>query len=252
MYGSEGFVIEDRFVEDINNKYFCELNANLKRLVSYALPMINKNEVIKCCKSDSLIKPDICIYQKSNRAFISIKSGLSEGMHEENILTFVDFLKENGIDDYTIETFLLFHYGDGTTDGTGTKRLSAVEVKYKLENRIQKMNDAFNASKDFVKKFADRVMWQGVNENADRAEILYHGDTDFGIFISRNDFIEFLDKRRWDYMNMCVHIGPFTLRPKARYAEREVVHSQSLKKVSIKYPRLIYDIEFIVKKTKKD
>ena len=42
------------------------------------------------------------------------------------------------------------------------------------------MNAKFNENRDFVKAFANRVLFQGVNPLAIPADIIYHGDEDFG------------------------------------------------------------------------
>jgi len=247
MKPNDGFVVEDKFVEAINDKNISELSDNLKHFVTFAFPTMDKNEKLKCAKPDTLIKPDICIYQKNNFNFVSIKSGLCEQLHTESLFTFIDFLKSQKIDKETIETYLLYQYGDGTTDGTGKTRMSSVETKLKFNERIQKMNAVFNKNKHFIKAFADRVMFQGVNPEADRAEILYHGDIDYGVFIGRSQMLKHIDHRTWYYMDKCVHIGPFVVRPKARYSNVEIKNENSRHVINVSYPRLIYDMQYIAK-----
>ena len=247
MKPSEGFLVEDKFVEEINNKNVNDLNSNLKHLITFAFPLFNKNQNLKCAKMDSLIKPDICIYQGNKYNFVSIKSGFCEQLHMENVHSFVEFLEKNGIDKHTIETYLLYHYGDGTIDGSGKNRMSSVETKFTFNERIREMNEVFNKSKDFIKKFADRVIWQGVDEHANRAEILYHGDTDYGVFIARSQMRKHIENRTWFYMDKCVHIGPFVVRPKARYANGEIKNPENRQMVNVSYPRLIFDMQYIAK-----
>ena len=247
MKPNDGFIVEDKIVEAINNKKVSELSDNLKHFVSFVFPLMNKDEKLKCTKPDSLIKPDICIYQKNNYNFVSIKSGLSEQIHSENIQTFIDFLKSQKIDNYTIQSYLFYQYGDGTTDGTGKNRMSSVETKIKFNERIRQMNNAFNKSKNFIKAFADRVMFQGVDPEADRAEVLYHGDVDYGVFIGRSQMLKHIDHKSWFYMDKCVHIGPFVIRPKARYSNGEIKNEGSRHVINVSYPRLIYDMEYIAK-----
>ena len=57
-----GFVVERKFVEEINDKKYSERNENLKHLIAATFPYLDKNEKIKCCQLDAMIKPDICIY----------------------------------------------------------------------------------------------------------------------------------------------------------------------------------------------
>ena len=242
-----GTEFEDKFAKAINDKKVDELNPNLKHFIAFIFPNLDKNEKIKCVKTDNICKPDVCIYQKNDYHFASLKSGLCEHLHMENIFSFLEFLREQKIDERIIHNYLLYHYGDGTTDGSGQKRISSVEIRFKFSEEIKQINNAFNSSKEFIKAFADRVMWQGVDKNADRAEILYHGDIDYGFFITRSEFRRHIDKKSWEYMERCIHIGPFVIRPKARYVNCEVKKEESRKIVAVSYPRLIFDMEYIYK-----
>ena len=242
-----GFIFEQEFVESINNKYFKDLNENLKHFVSFAIPSLELNKPLKCCKLDTQIKPDVCIYQGETRKYVSLKTGMTEHLHNENILTFVEFLKSQNIDSYTIESYLLYQYGDGTIDGTGENRMSSVDIKFYLFERIRKMNDVFNSSKEIIKAFADRVVWKGVDPNSEEAEFLYHGDIDFGMFISKRQLNRHIDRKSWEFMERCVHIGPFVIRPKARFANKKMTNPAERNVVSVSYPRLINDIQYMYK-----
>lgn len=245
MNTSIGVAVEEKLVHQINDKKYSELNANLQHFISLLFPFLDKDKKIKCYKTEDFIKPDICISQEEDRRFISVKFGSSETLHTENIISFVNFLKDNGIDDYTIETYLLYHYGDGTTNGTGENRMSSVETRFRMDERIRRMNQVLNSSKAFVKAFADRVMWKGVNPQAEQAEYLYHGDEDFGLFITRKQMLRHIDTKTWDYMDSCVHVGPFVLRPKARYSNKTIINEENRRLVVVTYPRLLSDVGYI-------
>ena len=109
------------------------------------------------------------------------------------------------------------------------------------------MNDEFNNSKELIKAFAERVMWQGVDKYTEHADVLYHGDTEYGVFMSRSQFKKFIERRSWKFMVKCVHIGPFVIRPKARYSNGEIKHEQLRKLVKVCYPRLIHDTTYLCK-----
>ena len=248
MNTSVGFENEEKMVEAINNKTFNELGQNLAYFMYYLFPHLKKDKKFKCFQTENFIKPDICVSQEKEFKYISIKYGQSETLHNENIQTFVLFLKECGISDYTIETYLLYHYGDGTIDGTGKTRMDSVAVRFMYNERIEKMNKEFNESKEFIKKFAERVMFQGVNPDANRAEFIYHGDPDYGVFVSRNQFMRHIEKKNWDYMETCVHVGPFVIRPHARYARNTYnnpKHEDHRHIVSVNYPRFVQDLLYI-------
>lgn len=248
MNNVNGFEIEEKLCESINNKTYYELNKNLQYLVFYLFPHLNKDISFNCFRTNNFSKPDICVSQERDLKYISVKTGQSEGVHNEYIKTFIQFLKENGISDESIETYLLYHYGDETTDGTGKRRMNTIEVRFTYDDRIRKLNEEFNASRDFIKKFADRVLFQGVDPNAMKAEFIYHGDVEFGVFCSRNQIMRHIEKRNWNYMQTCVHVGPFTIRPHARYARstyNNEKHEDHRHIVAVNYPRFLQDLMYI-------
>lgn len=250
MSYNEGLINEERMIYALNDKKFSELNANLQHFVTFLLPKLDKEQKVKCFHAEDYTKPDFCVQQNDTRRFVSLKHGTCETLHDEKLDRFIQFLMENGIDAETIESYLLFHFGDGTTDGSGTKRMNNFEVKLAYSKRLTKMNKVFNQSKEFIKKFADRVMFQGVNPLAEPAEIIYHGDEDFGCFCSKNQVMRHLELRRWDYMVSVVHIGPFILRPKARYPNKEIKNDDSRRKVVVSYPRLLSEIMYMFSRYK--
>jgi hypothetical protein len=242
---NEGALNEERMILAINDKKFEELNPNLQTFIMQLFPELDKSKRLSCCHAEEYTKPDIVISQGPKRRYVSLKTGTSDTMHNEKIEPFIDFLKENGFDDYTIESFLLYHYGDGTTDGSGETRLGVFDVRKKYDERIRALNDAFNRSKDFIKKFADRVMFQGVNPLAMPADVIYHGNEEFGLYMSKYQFMRHVERKTWSYMEFSVHVGPFVIRPKARYPGREIKNDENRRIVVVNYPRIMNDIPWI-------
>lgn len=245
MSVNEGLLNEERMIVALNHKLFDELNANLQTFVLQLIPELDKRKRINCYKAEEYTKPDIVISQGDKVRYVSLKTGTSDTMHNEKIEPFVEFLKENGFDDYTIESFLLYHYGDGTTDGTGERRMGVYEVRQKYDKRITAMNAAFNKDKEFVKKFADRVMWQGVNPLAMPADVIYHGTEEYGTYMSKFQMSRHIERKDWSYMVFAVHVGPFIIRPKARYPGREIKNDENRRIVVVNYPRIQADIPWI-------
>ena len=240
-----GIQNEENFVRLIDNQSYEQLSKHLQYFLHYLFPVIILDAKLHCFQTRNFCKPDICISQQSEMRYVSLKYGESDTVHNENIITFKQFLKENGISDEAIETYLLYHYGDGTTDGTGKRRMGSVEVRFHYDERIKKLNEELNKSKDFVKKFADRVMFQGVNPDANRADFIYHGDHEYGVFMSRFQLMQHIDKRNWDYMTTCVHVGPFVIRPHARYSNKPILNEEHRHTVVVNYPKIIQDIMYI-------
>ena len=242
---NDGFMNEQKLILGINGKTYNDLNPNLKHLIDYALPTLDRDAKISCYPAEEYTKPDICISQNGVSRYISVKHGTAEGVHEEQLDRFIQFLKECNIDDYTIEGYLLYHFGDQTTDGTGTKRLDYFNVMATFKDRVDQVNQKFNESREFVKKFADRVLFQGVNDLSTPADMIYHGDEDFGSFVSKRQIMRHLELRKWSFMTSIVHIGPFVLRPKARYPNKEIKNDSFRYRVVVSYPKLVNDIMYI-------
>ena len=240
-----GIQNEENFVKAINNKTYDELSKHLQYFLHFLFPVIDTSKKFHCSMTTNYIKPDICISLESEMQYVSLKYGQSDVFHNENILTFIEFLRKNDISEESIKTYLLFHYGDGTTDGTGKNRYTAVELRFHYREELQKLNEELNKNKEFVKKFVDRAMFQGVNSLANRADYIYHGDPDYGIFLSRYQLLNRIETKNFSFMTECVHIGPLVLRPHARYSNKTVRNDQSRHIVEASYPKIVQAIMYI-------
>ena len=243
-----GIQNEENFVRCINNKSYDELNKHLQFFLQFLFPVIDTSKKFHCELTHNYIKPDICISLDSEMRYVSLKYGQSDVFHNENILTFVEFLRKNGISEQSINTYLLYHYGDGTTNGTGKHRLSSVELRFHYKEELDKLNQELNKDKEFVKKFIDRAMFQGVNDLANRADYLYHGDTDYGVFLSRYQLMQRVETKNYSFMTECIHIGPLVIRPHARYSNKPIQNNRSRELVEASYPKIVQSIMFIFPK----
>ena len=245
MTSSVRITNESNFVKELDNKKFDELNRNLQFFLLYLFPNMDKKKKFHCYLTENFIKPDIVIYQDQEYKYVSLKYGSADTLHNENIKTFIQFLRECGISKESLKTYLLYHFGDGTLNGSGERRMNSVTVRYMYDEQIKKMNEEFNSSKEFVKKFAERVMAQGVNLQAARAQYIYHGDPEGGTFISIEAFMKHVEKKNYNFMQNCVHIGPFVLRPHARYAGKKIQNNDRRFTVTVTYSNFVNEMIFI-------
>ena len=243
-----GIQNEENFVKCIDNKTYDELNKHLQYFLHFLFPVIDTSKKFHCCLTTNYIKPDICISLESEMRYVSLKYGQSDVFHNENIKSFVQFLRDNGISEEAIKTYLLYHYGDGTTNGTGKHRMNAVELRFHYKKELDELNEEFNKNKEFVKKFVDRAIFQGVNHLAYRADYLYHGDTDYGVFLSRYQLLQRVEQKNYGFMTECVHIGPLVIRPHARYSNKAIRNDESRQMVEASYPKIVQNIMFIFPK----
>lgn len=238
---------EDDFVYEIHNKKFKDLSKNLQFFVQYLFSHVKDNDVLQCFKTEDYIKPDICIQWKDQRAFVSLKFGVSDTIHGESLESFNNFLRTLGVEERVIRTILLFAYGDGTIDGTGSTRKNGLQIRYELRDEIEYLNKKLNESKELVKAVVNRLMFAGVDPMAYKANYLYHGNIEYGDFISKNQVMKHIDCKNWDFMD-CPHIGPIVFRPHARYSDKTIKNDKFRHELKFTWPNLLSDIRYISKR----
>lgn len=239
-----GIFYEDAMVFALNDKRISELPNNLLCFVERLFGHLDKDEIIKCRKTVDYVKPDIQITYKGLTMNVSMKSGNSEAVHSESIDSLCAFLREEGISEKTIRTLRLYHFGDGTTDGSGKQRKDYFHVMSELGDDIQEANFELNSDINFVIKAVERFFFVGVDVNAIQAHAIYHGTDDFGVVVLKKQLIRYVTQHlRQSLYNP--HIGPMMIRPHARYVNKEVVSEKRRNTVEIYWPRLFQDLRMI-------
>lgn len=240
-----GYLKEDEFVENLNNKKVCDLSGNAMLILESLFGPLDRTETITCVKTQNCIKPDFEITYKNEKKFLSLKSGNATELHKERLDTFIEFLKQYGYSQRVIDSYLLFHYGDGTTNGSGDHVMDYDEAVYRFREEIKYLNIELNKDKEFVKDFMMRIMFDGVVPDADKADAVYHGDIDNGIMVTRNQVLQYLDVKRWDFYQT-LHIGPVFIRPYSRYASYKNRHEEDHhEKISCRWSRIEPDFNYI-------
>ena len=247
MPSNHGKINEDEMMLALNNHRVMDLLPNLHYVMEELFGALEPEEIIKCTQPSVPIKPDLLITYKGVTKGLSIKTGTSEFVHGEPVEKYVEFLKEIGISDKTITTILLNQFGDGTTDGTGKERMELIELKYQLRVQIKQANTELNSDPEILLKIIDRMVFQGWDENAQRADALYHGDMYQGVIVTRKQVIKHIRNKYWDYYDN-LHVGPIFLRPHARYIGTEIKHEFSRHKIDGFWSNLLADIKYISQK----
>jgi len=247
MYSNVGLIREDEMIICLNQRRYCDLSNNLQHFMQELFGLIPEDSFIQCERIMGFIKPDFKITCNGISHNVSMKSGSSIIMHQENITKFISWLKEQGISDSTIETILLYQFGDGTTDGTGEKRYGYADVHYLYKDRIKEANIELNSNKDFVKKVIRRCVFKGTNEAYEEADFLYHGDVNYGVCINQKQTYKHIDVKSWGFINN-LHIGPLHLRPHARYVDKETTSYENRAKIEMYWPYLVEDMQYIARR----
>ena len=237
---------EDEMVFFLNNRKVGELSNNLKEVVKELYGIVDPEVVLKCYLAEDFIKPDIVINYDGFEKGISIKCFNAALVHGEKLDTFIDYLIGLGVSDETINTILLHQFGDGTTDGTGEKRMTFAELAMWLDEPIKRANEELN-QKQFLLPIMERLLFQGVNENARKADAIYVGNYENGLCTKRRQFIKYFERKDFDFLR-ALHIGPITFRPHARYIGTKIVDPESRFRIDFYWYSLIADMEYINKK----
>ena len=177
---NDGILKEEEVVFELNNKKICDLSNNLHSFIRSLYGVLSEESKIYCFRSKKETeKTDFVIDYLGNKKAISMKSGRAEIVHNEILSNFISFLKKEGVSDMTLETICLFHYGDGTTDGTGDRRLSYQELWPILRKRIQLANEELNNNKEFVLNVMDHCVFVGADNTNTPVDAIYFGDKEF-------------------------------------------------------------------------
>lgn len=243
MNTENGFQNEVQIVNALHNKKVCELSNNMLYMVKTMFKNFRFDDIVKAFVTENYIKPDIIVQINDECHYISIKYGSSITMHEENIDTFCDFLKSIEVPDETIKILRLYHYGDGTLDGSGELRKNSIEIRYEMMEQLKSLNRTM-MDKDIVKAVIDRVIFQGYDRSTYKADFIYHGDVDYGTLVSRNQIMRYLETKDWSYMDM-VHIGPVVVSPHARYSGITIRYPEHRTNVQFRWSRLSDDLTYI-------
>lgn len=246
---NDGLLKEDEVIYLLNNRKVSDLTNNMRSFVRSLFGVLDDNYVVKCYRvEDPNIKTDFVIEYDNRKRFVSMKSGKAVMVHNEILQNFISFLRDRGISERTLETIMLFHYGDGTIDGSGGEnRMGFEEVVESLRERIKEANDELNADMDFILAVVDRCMFKGAKEDAVEADCIYFGDRDYGIVATKNQFIRHIKKRGFDFYDH-LHIGPLLFRPDARYVNREITYERKRNRIVGYWPNLRADMEYMSKR----
>ena len=240
----QGIRKEYQIAEHINGKKLKEMSSNIASMLQVIFKDANDDSIFKAEKIEGFQKPDIYVECNGEKHYISLKSGSACRVHQENIHSFVKYLRECNIPEDVIETMYYQQWCDGTLDGTGKRRMDYYETNNWLRSRIKRANDVLNANKDFVKKTLYRCLFKGSFDTNTPAEYIYHGDIVHGVLVSREETVIWINIKDWAYMDN-LHIGPLTLKPHARYSDVEIVREKSRITLDFKWANMFSDMIYI-------
>lgn len=222
---------------------------DLKKQERYLLRSIygelDDKEIIRCETLDNGYKPDFYIIYKGAKKYVSFKTGRSSTLHQEYLSTIIEFLKEEGISEENINNFIFFFYRDGTTDGSGKRKMQIKEIVEEYPERARRFNDEMNESKDFIKRFIERVLFIGRNKTNPEADyICYWRDEDKPIVVSKKQIMSHIARKEWDFMDN-PHIGPIQFRPHLLYKKDDEYRDRYAERVDCWWSNFLNDLDYI-------
>lgn len=241
---NSGLQNEQDLISALDGKTYSMLGGNLRHAMKAVFPDFDETSLFTAEKSDPRGKPDIKISYRGTVHYVSVKSGADEQIHAEEIKKFMRFLSDNGMSEKSQETFLLFQYGDGTTDGTGKTRYNYEQLLPMLSDRVAEANEELNSDKDFLLRVADRLLWKGNFLELPGADYIYHGTPDFGIICSKRQVSTHLKRKNFSFYHS-LHFGPILPRPYVRYIDFAGQYPEKRNIVCFKWVRLVSDIHYI-------
>lgn len=210
---SNGYDNEYAFVQAFNGKRFCELDPLCQKFLEDLYVVVPDDAIIKAWRNHYPQKTDVFIRVNGLMKGISIKMGMCNSVHVEPISEFIHFLIENSVKRENVISYLKYHYADGTTNGSGSVRLSVDEYKKEHQQEIDVLNEDLNQV-EFVSKAFERFVFKGNNSKYSIDAIVYGTPLDF-IWLSRKDVKKFLLVGNKEYSS-AVHFGPLTCQPLSR------------------------------------
>ena len=245
MPSNFGLLVEAELAYALNNKKVNQLSNNMRNLLRCMFGVLDEDKLVQAHQLDGSSKTDVVVEYDDRYRNMSIKSGTAKNLHSENLSTFIEFLTKCGISKRTCDTICLFHYGDGTIDGSAKEERKSYRYVYgELEERIKYANKELNRDIDFIFKAVERFVFMGSSPDYTPADCIYFGDVDNGSVASKRQFIRFVEQRGYSYYDN-LHIGPFLLRPEARYVGKEITNEEKRHLIVAYMPKLREDVEYM-------
>lgn len=234
-----GFSNEYEFVDYLDGKLVKNVNMLFRELFLNLYGDIDENEMIRCWINYKKEKTDIFIRINNCIKRISLKKGVKNSVHVEHIETFINYIKTIGINEKIICDILKYHYGDGTIDGTGKKRMSVFEYKSYFQKTIDLINLNFqndNIIVDLINRF---ILLD--KESRKKIDAVIYGVINDFIFINKEEIIDLFLKHKNDYSS-CLHFSLLSYQPLTRCLNGNSKYNDKRHYVQIKWYNIFDNI----------
>lgn len=238
---NRGFKNEKELITALNQKYFYQLNKNLKNMVKKSFK--EYKEIISCQSLAGMNKSDIQIKIGVESHTYSVKMGQGNSIHQEPLDEFLKFLEtEYALKEQTKENLQRFIWADGTTNGTGEikKRISSRKFKKRNPQAIKEIQTYFDTLKEPLLK---RFLIQGIKSKSS-AEFIYYGTVRKGVVCKSTDVLDWVSKHK---AKGTLHIGKLTFQAWNRNLKGKKRAEKKRGIIQLKWGGLKKDIQKIAK-----
>ncbi|OCN05108.1 hypothetical protein A4S06_01595 [Erysipelotrichaceae bacterium MTC7] len=230
---------EREFVRAFHEKKVKNLPILLCELVEALYGDIDRDAVVHAYHIYDKMKPDFFIVINGVRKYISVKMGFKTSVHTENVYDFAHFLRSIGVPSSAVETYLRYHFADGTTNGKGETRVSSSVYKEQHQEEIDILNEKLACIKN-IDRLLDRFLFVG-KLFARRVDAIILGIVEDNFWITPEEIKEqvLLQMKR---KTTCPRIGPFSIQPLNRCLNRNARYERARYSVQIKWYQISDDI----------
>ena len=241
-----GIEIEKRIINELFGKRVKELSPFWQGMIKKMFTNVQDRSVVIARHVPAYMgcKTDIEIKLERELKLISVKSGACPHIHQEKIVYFLDFLKEEGISEKTRNFVAYYLFADGSIDGTGNKFLKAKDIEIKYNDAFKEANKELS-NEEFARKLLYRCVIKGRKETRKEIDYVYYGDENHGYLISKEEILNICSKKDTSHYN-CLHGGVLMLRRKSRI-DRHDETKRDNRYLQLRWPSLVYDFDRIAR-----
>ncbi len=245
---NSGNKIERELIRAVDGKRFGEIKPRVQQMLlevdsslgfsgatfharkSTGAGINRKVDLIIKCGNDCIASP-------------SVKSGSGNSVHQENIHDFVNFLRVLGVDEIGISELYKFHWGDGTTDGSGavSQRIGSREIRNRFPDTIRVVGDIFDKHQNSI---VTRAL-AGSQPNSSPSHLVYTENEDLSnlIIVPMAKVLEFHSRPQTD---SDLIVGRLQFQNYGRCLQgQDLISDKTRNDVQFKWPTLAEDVQVI-------
>lgn len=245
---NNGNKIERELINAVDGKRLSEMNPKVRQLLLEVDSSLTGSVVTfsasKANSAGSERKVDI-IFEHGDECIAnpSVKSGSGNSVHQESIHDFVDFLRDLGVGESEIAELYFFHWGDGTTDGTGdvSQRIGSREIRERFPDTIRTVGEIFDKHQ---RSIVTRAL-AGSQKNSSPSHLIYAEDERLStlLIVPMAQVIEFNSEPQTD---SDLIIGRLTFQNYGRCLQgQDLVSNKTRNDIQFKWPNLGEDVKTI-------